>query len=114
TFYIAGAGIAGLTLALTLAKFGAKVVVLERGPTLSEFGAGLQISPNARRILDRLGLDQALAAQSLEPTGIDIIPYRRGTPLVTLELGAIMRERFGAPYAVMHRADLADILYKAC
>ncbi|MHA6728768.1 FAD-dependent monooxygenase [Devosia sp. A369] len=114
TFYIAGAGIAGLTLALTLAKFGAKVVVLERSATLSEFGAGLQISPNARRILDRLGLEKALTAQSLEPVGIDIIPYRRHTPLVTLELGDIIRERFGAPYAVMHRADLADILHTAC
>lgn len=114
TFYVAGAGIAGLTLALALAKFGATVIVLERSPTISEFGAGLQISPNARKILDNLGLDEALTTHSLEPVGIDIYPYRRPTPLVTLELGAVMRERFGAPYAVMHRADLADILYKAC
>ena len=114
TYYIAGAGISGLTLALALAKFGATVIVLERSSTLSEFGAGLQISPNARRILDRLGLDEALTARSLEPAGIDIYPYGRRAPLVTLELGAIMLERFGAPYAVMHRADLADALYKAC
>ena len=114
TYYVAGAGIAGLTLALALAKFGATVVVLERSPTISEFGAGLQISPNARKILDNLGLAEALAARSLEPAGIDIYPHRRTSPLVTLELGAVMRERFGAPYAVMHRADLADALYKAC
>lgn len=114
TYYIAGAGIAGLTLALALAKFGAHVVVLERSETLSEFGAGLQISPNARRILDRLGLENILEAQAFEPTGIDIYPFRRPTPLVTLELGAIMQQRFGAPYAVMHRADLAEALYKAC
>ncbi|MGB3338000.1 MAG: FAD-dependent monooxygenase [Devosia sp.] len=114
TYYVAGAGIAGLTLALALAKFGATVVVLERSPTISEFGAGLQISPNARKILDNLGLGDALSARSLEPSGIDIYPWRRPTPLVTLELGAIMRQRFGAPYAVMHRADLADALYKAC
>jgi salicylate hydroxylase len=112
-FYVAGAGISGLTLALALAKFGAAVVVLERSSVLSEFGAGLQISPNARRVLDRLGLDEAIAARSLEPSGIDIYPYRRPSPLVTLALGQIMRERFGAAYAVMHRADLVDALYKA-
>lgn len=114
TYYVAGAGIAGLTLALALAKFGATVVVLERSTTISEFGAGLQISPNARKILNNLGLDQALSARSLEPSGIDIYPWRRPTPLVTLELGEVIRQRFGAAYAVMHRADLADALYKAC
>ena len=114
TYYIAGAGIAGMTLALALAKFGATVVILERSLTVSEFGAGLQVSPNARKILNNLGLDRALSARSLEPAGIDIYPYRRPDPLVTLELGAVMQHRFGAPYAVMHRADLADALYKAC
>ena len=114
TYYIAGAGIAGITLALALAKFGAAVVILERSQTITEFGAGLQVSPNARKILDNLGLGEAIAARSLEPAGIDIYPWRRPDPLVTLELGAIMRNRFGAPYAVMHRADLADALYRAC
>ena len=114
TYYVAGAGITGLTLALALAKFGATVVVLERSQTISEFGAGLQISPNARKILNNLGLDEALTARSLEPSGIDIYPWRRAAPLVTLELGAVMRQRFDAPYAVMHRADLADALYMAC
>lgn len=114
TYYVAGAGITGLTLALALAKFGATVVVLERGSSISEFGAGLQISPNARKVLNNLGMDEALTQRSLEPSGIDIYPWRRPTPLVTLELGAIMRQRFGAAYAVMHRADLADALYMAC
>jgi salicylate hydroxylase len=113
TYYVAGAGISGLTLALALAKFGAHVVVLEKSPGVGEFGAGLQISPNARRVLDSLGLDSAVAANSLEPKGIDVIPRDRSKPLVTLELGAIMRERFGAPYVVMHRADLAELLYNA-
>jgi len=114
TYYIAGAGIAGLTLALALAKYGATVVVLERNPVLSEFGAGLQISPNARRILDQLGLEDPLSTRGLEPTGIDIYPFGAAKPLITLRLGEIMRQRFGAPYTVMHRADLVDALYKAC
>ncbi|MCW5721481.1 MAG: FAD-dependent monooxygenase [Devosia sp.] len=112
-YVIAGAGISGLTLALALAKFGATVVVLERAGSVQEFGAGLQISPNARRVLDRLGLGEALGRISLEPEALDVYPHGRQAPLISLELGAIMRERFGAPYAVMHRADLADALYKA-
>ncbi|MFD2646443.1 FAD-dependent monooxygenase [Devosia albogilva] len=113
SIYIAGAGIAGLTLALALAKFGLRVVVLERQAAVSEFGAGLQISPNAFRILDRLGLGDAIAATSLEPVGIDIIPSGATRPLTTLELGPVMRERFAAPYVVMHRADLAEVLFQA-
>ena len=114
TIYIAGAGIAGMTLALALAKFGATVVVAERNKKIQEVGAGLQISPNARRVLNQLGLDKAIAQKSFEPTGIDIHPFRSETPLVTLALGPAMREAFGVPYAVMHRADLAEVLYKAC
>lgn len=114
TIYIVGAGIAGLTLALALAKFGATVVVLERNKSVQEVGAGLQVSPNARRVFNQLGLDKAITAKSFEPAGIDVVPFRANRPLVTLQLGGIMRERYGAPYAVMHRADLADILFRAC
>ena len=111
--YIAGAGIAGLTLALALGKFGARVVVLERQPSVQEFGAGLQISANARKVLDRLGLDEALNERAFAPEGIDVYPLGANRPLVTLELGERIATRFGAPYAVMHRADLADMLHRA-
>ncbi|MBJ3784049.1 FAD-dependent monooxygenase [Devosia sediminis] len=114
TFVIAGAGIAGMTLALALAQSGATVVVLERQAQVQEFGAGLQISPNARKCLDRLGLAEALDRIGLEPQALDIYPQGGQKPLLSMELGAIMRKRFGAPYMVMHRADLADALYKAC
>lgn len=114
TVYIAGAGIAGMSLALALAKFGTTVVVLERRQSVQEVGAGLQISPNARKVLNRLGLDKAIATRSFEPVGIDVVPYGAKRPLVTLELGRVIEERFGAPYAVMHRGDLADVLYRAC
>jgi salicylate hydroxylase len=114
TIYVAGAGIAGMTLALALAKFGATVVILERNKAIQEVGAGLQISPNARRVLNQLGLERQVAAKSLEPAGIDLYPFRARRPLTTLVLGPTMVERYGARYAVMHRADLADILHKAC
>lgn len=113
-YIVAGAGIAGMTMALALAKFGATVVVLERSPNVQEFGAGLQISPNARHCLNQLGLGEALDRVSLEPRALDLYPQGAQRPLLSMELGAIMRERFGAPYAVVHRADLADVLYKAC
>ena len=113
TVYIAGAGIAGLTLALALAKFGASVVVLERHAGIQEFGAGLQISPNARRVLNQLGLDRQLAAHSFEPKGIDLYPFRAERPLTTLMLGQAVRDRYQVPYAVMHRADLVEVLHRA-
>ncbi len=112
--YIAGAGIAGLTLALALAKLGARVTILERNDAVQEFGAGLQISPNARRALNALGLDKALRQVAFEPDGIDIYPFGHERPLTSLVLGETARERFGLPYAVMHRADLAQALFKAC
>src|SRR5690606_572735 len=111
--YIAGAGISGLTLALALARFGLRVVVLERHGTVGDEGAGIQISPNARKILDRLGLEDALCRDGFEPAGIDVIPSGRVQPIQTLALGKAVAERFGAPYAVIHRGDLAHALYEA-
>lgn len=110
---IVGAGISGLTLALALAKFGMRVTVIEQKSEISEFGAGLQISANARKCLNALGLDEAVAAASFEPQGIDLYPFAAAKPLQTLMLGQRIAERFGAPYAVMHRGDLAAALYAA-
>jgi salicylate hydroxylase len=113
SFVIAGAGMSGLTLALTLAKFGAKVVILERSDSIQEAGAGLQISPNARRILDQLGIAEALKQTAMEPAALDTYRHGESRPFYSMEFGPIMEEHFGAPYAVMHRGDLADALHKA-
>ena len=111
---IVGAGISGLTLALALARNGVRSVVLERQPEIEEFGAGLQISANARKALNNIGLEKQLGDVSFLPEGINIYPFGADRPLITLKLGELARTKFGAPYAVMHRADLASSLYREC
>ncbi|MCF4098738.1 FAD-dependent monooxygenase [Maritalea mediterranea] len=114
TIAIAGAGIAGLTLAIALAKFGFRVVVAEKQTVPSEYGAGLQISPNARRVLNMLGLDENFAANSFAPEAIDIYPHNAEKPINSVQLGAFASQRYnGIPYAVAHRADLLNCLYRA-
>ncbi len=114
TISIAGAGIAGLTLAIGLAKFGFRVVVAERQKSPSEFGAGLQISPNAQRVINALGLTNDFAANSFAPDAIDIYAHKRDTPLNSVQLGNFAANRYdGLTYAVAHRADLLNCLYRA-
>ncbi|MGA7805494.1 FAD-dependent monooxygenase, partial [Bradyrhizobium sp.] len=67
TIFIAGAGIGGLTASLALAARGFRVVVLEKAERLEEAGAGLQLSPNASRILVGLGLAERLRARAVTP-----------------------------------------------
>ncbi|MHB2168237.1 FAD-dependent monooxygenase [Alsobacter sp. R-9] len=110
---IAGAGIAGLTLALMLARAGRQVVVLEKRTRVEEVGAGIQLSPNASRILLGLGLGPALARAAGEPEKLVVRRGIGGGRLVEMPLGAAARERFGAPYYVVHRADLQTILLDA-
>lgn len=112
TIVIAGAGIGGLTAALALAQAGFRVVIAERTAELSEAGAGIQIAPNAGRVLAALGLDAAIAARSIEPWSIDVRRGRDGAGLASIAGGAF-RERYGFPYRVLHRADLQAVLLSA-
>src|SRR6476620_8075240 len=110
---VAGAGIGGLTAALALARKGFTVIVLERRTVLDEAGAGIQLSPNASRVLTALGLGPALARQSSEPPRVVIRSLGQGRPIGTVTLGPNLRQRFGAPYLVIHRAALQTILLDA-
>ncbi|MBM3551703.1 MAG: FAD-binding protein [Alphaproteobacteria bacterium] len=109
---IAGAGIGGLTAALSLARAGKRALVLERAPRIEEIGAGLQIAPNAGRILAKLGLEPALAAVALEPEAINIRRGRDGAVLARLDLRDAS-SRWGAPFRLFHRADLQGALLQA-
>ena len=110
TIIVAGAGIGGLTAALSLAAKGFRVVILEKAERLEEAGAGLQLSPNASRILVDLGLRPRLAPRAVTPEAINIMSARAGGEIARLPLGEAAGLRAGAPYWVMHRADLQGAL----
>ena len=113
TIFVAGAGIGGLTAALTPAGQGFRVVVLEKAERLEEAGAGLQLSPNASRILIALGLQPRLSASAVTPDAISLMSARSGGEIVRLPLGEAATLRAGAPYWVVHRADLQAALQSA-
>ncbi|QHO76006.1 monooxygenase [Bradyrhizobium sp. CCBAU 051011] len=113
TIIVAGAGIGGLTAALSLAAKGFRVIVLEKAERLEEAGAGLQLSPNASRILVDLGLRARLAARAVTPEAVNIMSARAGCEIARLPLGEAAGLRAGAPYWVMHRADLQAALLGA-
>jgi 2-polyprenyl-6-methoxyphenol hydroxylase-like FAD-dependent oxidoreductase len=110
TIFIAGAGIGGLTASLALAARGFRVVVLEKAERLEEAGAGLQLSPNASRVLVGLGLEERLSRRAVTPEAISIMSARAGREIARLPLGEAAASRAGAPYWVVHRADLQAAL----
>lgn len=109
---IVGGGIGGLTAALCLARAGVPAVLFEQAPTFGEVGAGVQITPNASRVLHRLGLAGALAACASEPAGIEYRHWRSGKRIARWAFDGRWA-RAGAPYYHVHRADLVDLLAAA-
>src|SRR5262249_30689953 len=112
TVIIAGGGIGGLTAALALAAKGFRVVIVEQAARLEEAGAGIQLSPNATRILIALGLKERLAPLVVVPHAVRVRSYR-GRDIVRVPLGPTAESRYGAPYWVIHRADLQAALVEA-
>jgi salicylate hydroxylase len=110
---IVGAGIAGLTAALCLARQGVQTDIIEQADALTEVGAGLQLSPNASRILIDLGLLPALERVWREPEAISLVDGRSLRPLASVPVGPSARKRWAAPYGVLHRAGLQKILLHA-
>ena len=110
---IVGAGSGGLTAALALLRDGHEVAVYEQAPRLAELGAGVQISANGSRVLFALGLEDALRGVWSEPAGKEIRLWNTGQTWKLFDLGAESVARYGAPYFMIHRADLHGVLTDA-
>jgi 2-polyprenyl-6-methoxyphenol hydroxylase-like FAD-dependent oxidoreductase len=113
TVIVAGAGIGGLTAALALARNGFRVLVFEQAERLEETGAGVQLSPNATRILIGLGLADRLRPHVVAPAMIRVLSARSGREIVRIPLGERAAQRYGAPYWMIHRGDLQAALSAA-
>jgi len=110
---IAGAGIGGLTAALALAAKGFRVSVFEQAPRLEAVGAGIQLSPNATRVLRDLGVGDLLETSVVVPAALMVRSAASGRPIVRMPLGAEAERRHGAPYWMVHRGDLQAALVAA-
>ncbi len=110
---IAGAGIGGLTAAHTIASQGLPVVLFDQASRLEEAGAGIQLSPNATAVLISLGLADRLKPSIVAPTAIRLRSARSGREIAVMPIEGATRERHGAPYWVIHRADLQKALVDA-
>lgn len=113
TALIIGGGLSGLVTALCLAKTGWHCTILERAPQIEAVGAGIQLGPNAMRVMAALGLDDAIIAAGFTPHAIELRDGKSGKNLVSAALGAHSIQRWGAAYIQIHRADLMTILRDA-
>jgi salicylate hydroxylase len=110
---IVGGGIGGMAAALSLLQAGFDVHVYERAATVSEVGAGIQVSPNASRVLHRLGLADDLARMGVRPLAWHQRRWDDGRTLLRADLGDAVIDAFGFPHYQMHRADLLGTLVGA-
>lgn len=110
---IVGAGVAGLTTALSLAAKGISSDIIEQAPQLGEVGAGLQLSPNATRVLDSLGILPELERHWFEPLAISLVTGKGLRRIAEVPAGDFARKRWGHPYGVLHRSTLQQGLLRA-
>ncbi len=110
---IAGGGIGGLSAALALARQGFEVKVLEQAPQIGEIGAGIQLGPNGFAAFDALGVGERMREIAVYTDELVMHDAIDETLVGRIPVGEAFRQRFGNPYAVIHRADLHMTLFEA-
>ncbi|KAF5027016.1 hypothetical protein F66182_891 [Fusarium sp. NRRL 66182] len=110
---IVGAGIGGLTAGISLSQSGHSVMILERVDKIDEIGAGIQLAPNASRILNRLGVLEEVMDYATVLERVSIRRYCSDDELSTVPLMPSTGLRYGAPSSVIHRGDLQTVLLRA-
>jgi salicylate hydroxylase len=110
---VVGGGIGGLAAALILSRAGLRVRVLERNDEFAELGFGLQLASNATRLLRGYGLLNDVMETAVRPRRLVAMNAVTGQQLTTLDLRQAAR-RYGAPYIVLHRGDLLEVILRHC
>ncbi|RME96217.1 MAG: FAD-binding monooxygenase, partial [Alphaproteobacteria bacterium] len=110
---VAGGGIAGLSAAIALGRTGRAVKLFERADQFPASGAGIQLGPNATKILRRWGVLDALEGKMVRAEGIGLGDGLSGEPIARVRLGDYAEERYGAPYVLVRRAHLHEALVAA-
>jgi 2-polyprenyl-6-methoxyphenol hydroxylase-like FAD-dependent oxidoreductase len=103
---VAGGGIGGLAAALALVRQGFKVQVLEQAPEIGEIGAGIQLGPNAFHAFDALGVGDKARSRAVFTDYMVMHDALDETQVGKIPTGEAFRQRFGNPYAVIHRVDV--------
>src|SRR5438445_1901389 len=107
---VIGGGIGGLTAALSLRRAGFEVEVYEQAPALTHIGGGINMGPNAARILIRLGLGEGLLRAGVRPVSTHQRRWDDGRTLQRAPLNPQCYQLYGAPHVTIHRADLLAVI----
>ena len=111
---IVGGGIGGLGAALALARKGVRSHVIEQAPGFEEIGAGIQLGPNVFRMFEVLGITGEMNKLAVFPQGLEFRDSMTGETFVELPVDHRFHEKYHAPYAVIHRADMLNVIHEAC
>ncbi|KAK7981386.1 FAD binding domain-containing protein [Apiospora saccharicola] len=109
---VVGAGLGGLAAAISIAQSGSRVNVFDAAKELQEIGAGLQLTPNSTKILQRWDLPDTLWEAAAEPSSLTVHRYTGSMLAQDPDFAQNMRARYGAPFVDMHRVDLQRALYQ--